>query len=223
MPRRYKKKKTYRRKRRYKKRSKKLATSPAFPIGQKFRFRTRYFDQSVVLDPAAGGTSASYVFTLNGLFDPDITGAGHQPIGFDQLMPLYDHYTVIAAKVKCVFTNNDPAVATMCLIRMKDSAVTSTITEDVIENGMCKWATAGPIGSSNVKTLYLGMSTKRFFGKPIMGEKEYTGTIATNPAEQVYLHITSQPVEAHNLISTQVQVLIEYIAILTEPKQLVGS
>ncbi len=43
--------------------------------------------------------------TLNGLFDPDITGVGHQPYGFDQLMAIYGFYKVYAVKVELEWFN----------------------------------------------------------------------------------------------------------------------
>lgn len=44
---------------------------------------------------------------LNSLFDPDSTGAGHQPIGFDQLMAIYAKYKVTNTKVELTWTDPD--------------------------------------------------------------------------------------------------------------------
>lgn len=46
------------------------------------------------------------VYRLNSLFDPDETGVGHQPYGYDQITPLYRNYKVNAVRVK--FTLTDP-------------------------------------------------------------------------------------------------------------------
>lgn len=53
---------------------------------------------------ATFGTSQS--ICLNSLFDPDQTGVGHQPYGYDQLCALagpYNRYKVNAAKVTLIF------------------------------------------------------------------------------------------------------------------------
>jgi len=45
-------------------------------------------------------SQAEYVYRLNSVFDPDSTGVGGQPDGFDQLKTLYGRYRVVACKVK---------------------------------------------------------------------------------------------------------------------------
>lgn len=61
-----------------------------------------YVDQ---FDLSSAGVAAVQVFNLNSLFDPDRTGAGHQPRYFDQLAALYGRYRVDRAIVEvCVAT-----------------------------------------------------------------------------------------------------------------------
>jgi len=43
----------------------------------------------VGLNPAIGA-AAGYVFNLNSLHDPNTSGVGHQPTGFDQLIAIYE-------------------------------------------------------------------------------------------------------------------------------------
>jgi len=61
--------------------------------------RTLRYAQSNVIDVANFGTSQQ-VFRANSLFDPDYTGAGHQPNGFDQLIAAYNHFTVLRARLR---------------------------------------------------------------------------------------------------------------------------
>ncbi len=55
--------------------------------------KLRYCDR-LEIDPGASSALGEHFFSCVGLFDPDITGTGHQPMGFDQYMALYDHYQV---------------------------------------------------------------------------------------------------------------------------------
>jgi len=42
-------------------------------------------------------------FSLNSLYDPDYTGGGHQPYGFDQLTQIYQRYKVNGVHIKLRF------------------------------------------------------------------------------------------------------------------------
>jgi len=62
------------------------------PIAPKHLVRMKYTD---VLDWNVTTLATDIQqFNLNSLFDPDVTGTGHQPYGFDQLAALYAHYRV---------------------------------------------------------------------------------------------------------------------------------
>lgn len=196
----------------------------ASPLPKKFRFTTKYVEQQVDINPGAAGLPSTYVFMLNGLYDPNITGVGHQPIGYDQMMAMYDHYTVIGARARVTLSNLDTTYQQHCLVHLKDDATTSNNVPQIIENGMCRYTTVGRQGSGNsVKTLQLNCSMKKFFGRSPLGAEKYTGTVSNNPSDGVFLHITVGPNAAVDTSSVRALVEIEYVAILTEPKELAQS
>jgi len=197
-----------------------LVTS--FPMGKRFKFRTRYFARQVDIDPGASGTPASHVFQLNSLFAPDITGTSHQPIGFDQMMLMFDHYTVIGARVRVSCFNNDLVIAQNIILQIKDSSTVSTNTPEIIENGLCRWTTLAPAGTGGSnKTLSINWSAAKFFGKKgIVTEHDFRGDVSSAPAEGAFLHIIVDPINVVNTDDVRCSVLIEFISILTEPKQL---
>lgn len=53
---------------------------------------------------ASGATAFSQIWRLNGPYDPDYTGTGHQPYLFDQYMAMYNVYCVRGCKVKVSVT-----------------------------------------------------------------------------------------------------------------------
>lgn len=70
-------------------------------------------------------------FRLGSLFDPDFTGTGHQPFGYDQLTPFYVRYLVTHVDIVVTFSDpstdgvyvgafiksyNDPATLVNCTI-----------------------------------------------------------------------------------------------------------
>ncbi len=220
MPRRYKKRRG-RKKRQFNRRTG-PGLSKTFPLNKTFLFKTRYFDEDRI-NPGVAGLPDAHVYRLNSLFDPDFTGVGHQPIGFDQLMPMYDHYKVIGARVRVTFSNNDQSQAQKVLLQVKDTSALDLDFNTTIENGQSRWCVLASEGAGgNVKTLTINFSAKKFFNN-IDGDK-YQGTITTNPLEGAFLHVMGAPHEGTGDADIiKYNILIEYIAILTEPKTLTGS
>ena len=81
-----------------------ILTRPAI-LALKHRGKLLYSDNRVITPTAAAATA--YVYSANGLYDPDITGAGHQPMSFDQLIGMYEHYTVQSGKITVNFVNEN--------------------------------------------------------------------------------------------------------------------
>ncbi len=48
-------------------------------------------------------TGTQQIMRLNSLFDPDSTGVGHQPLGFDQIAALYNRYRVLKTRWRVTF------------------------------------------------------------------------------------------------------------------------
>jgi len=65
-------------------------------VGFPDRLRTNLRYSTVIPVPAVA--HYEYVFKANSLFDPDLTGVGHQPTYFDQLAAIYSQYCVLGCK-----------------------------------------------------------------------------------------------------------------------------
>lgn len=76
------------------------------PFGLTMYTRQMY-TQHITLTAPGVGTTVSNAFRLNSMFDPDLTGVGHQPMQFDQVAVLYNSYIVTGALVDVTFTNPD--------------------------------------------------------------------------------------------------------------------
>lgn len=217
------------RKRRYRKRSSRMPASgggtmtrPSGPLGQKFTFRSNYYD-SRLLDPTITG-ALSHVYSLNNLFDPDTTGTGHQPLGYDQLMLMYDHYTVIGARARVTFTNLDPTYSQVASLHLQDNNTTTTSITTILENGMNKYVHLSPSGGSgSSKTITIGCNVSKFFGRKVLQGDKFHGTITTGPSDQVYLHVTAASVQGVDAGAVSCTIMIQYVAIFSEPHQLAIS
>lgn len=225
MPRKYRKKRVYRKKKPKTLLSTRTLTGlHSFPMGKTYRTTTRYCTFGQVLNPGIGGTPASLVYSLNGLYDPEISGVGHQALGFDQFMQMYDHYTVTHARARILFTNTDTENDQYVFCYIKDNATISGQFGQIIENGMCRLTTVGEEGASSAnRELAIDVNCHRFFNQNVLNEENYAGAAASNPADQVYLHVGAKPVVTVDSQAVWFTIIIEYDVVFHEPKQLVSS
>ncbi|AYP28731.1 MAG: putative capsid protein [Circoviridae sp.] len=77
-----------------------------------------HYRETILLSSSTLLPTAFNNFSMNSLFDPNRTGTGHQPYGFDQLAAFYGRYYVTGAKMICTFS---------CQTKDTDSTVTGPI------------------------------------------------------------------------------------------------
>lgn len=182
-------------------------------IPQKQKVTLRY-TQKVSLSSAAAATGHQ-VFSANGLYDPDITGSGHQPRGFDQMMELYDHYQVIGAQCKVMFESiTSPSV---CGIALRDTNAVTTNYLDYLEANPAN-TTFTMVTQQNPQHLTLKYSQKGFFGTGDLGYP-YRGSAAANPGEQGFFQLFVTDIDDLASETIKALVVIDYIVVFTEPKQ----
>lgn len=85
----------------------------AHPFPQRM-FKPLKYCQNVILNVGASGVFGGVqTFAMNSLYDPDITGGGHQPYARDTLTQIYNRYKVHACVVKV--TVSDPSQDGLCI------------------------------------------------------------------------------------------------------------
>lgn len=187
--------------------------------------------ETISLDPGAG-LAADYVFSANGMYDPNISGIGHQPLGFDQWMTFYDHYTVVGSKISVTLhSSGDTNIASNSgyiglLLMDSSTSQTGTSHDYLIEQGKTSYKPYGESSSSGgIVKLFRKMGTKKFFGrKNVMDNSDLRGSASANPAEQNYWHLWVSPINlSYDPVAVYITVKITYTAILTEPKVLAQS
>ncbi len=202
-------------------------TSMLMPLPKRFRFCTRYLESKVSIDPQAGGSANSAAFRLNGLYDPLVAAGGHQPIGFDQIMPMYEHFTVIGARVRVTCTNEDTTTPQNVYLICNNSTSAPIVQSDIqaeVERGAARWTQLASANSGkDTANLTYNWSAKKWFGHNVLDDDLAKGTQTSDPTKQAVLHVVAQPHSVTNANPVVCSVLIEYIAILTEPKRLAAS
>lgn len=196
---------------------------------------------------------STFTFRANDLYDPSFTGTGHQPRGFDELMNVYNKFTVKASRISVHWTYSgylgpvtlDATKAQSQSIQTHDTSIQacpplvgliqkSTETSmgtgtpyQQMEKERVSWVHITP--SEGGKTVRASLATSDFFGKDfLVGADGYTGTDAAGPTNQLYYHIacgqnTNEVIGAPGEMQARALVRIEYDAVFTEPKPLSSS
>lgn len=214
MPRRYRKKKRVVRKRRYRKKTgfnKQL-------LGNTLA-TTLVYNEQYTLNADVFPALAIQMIRANGLFDPNVTGGGHQPRGFDEIMPLYDHFVVVGSKITIkIPASLDPH---MVGIALKDSTTLQTTLVGYQEGRHVRSRMISS-NSGGTTIISMGFSAKRFLGRSHpMSDSQLKGSVAADPVEQAYFHIFTGSPQAGggNPPLIVIDATIQYRVVFIEPHQ----
>ncbi len=221
----------------------------AFP--QQMNSKLRYVER---IEFAPTGTNVfQYQFRANNMRDPDVTGTGHKPRGFDQFMEVYTTYTVTAATCSASFmyegydgpslvsttgnliktvgnADNQPALTPMvCGLHKGIETLASGSAEKQMEKDRTTWTYIN--GQTNHKTLKQSLKVSDFFGKQaLVGSAGYSGqdglTSIGDPSEEVFFEVWCGRVsDDYPQEATKIvcYVTLEFDAVFTEPKTLTAS
>lgn len=183
------------------------------PMPVKF-ITTMIYSQSHNLN-AGIATVGTQIYRANGLYDPDVSGTGHQPRGFDEIMPLYDHFIVLSSKIKVRFvgTGNVPFAAGVAL---RDTVTIPATTNNYQEGSLCKWTTLSE--SDDNRSVTLGSNISKFLSLKY-NDDALRGTASTSPIEQAYWHVWAGALDgASDPATVTFNSVIEYKCMFIEPK-----
>jgi len=213
--------KTYRR-RTYRRVSKPLTVGFAgFPMTKRIVLR---YVQNVSINAAAGAPGYNS-FRANGLHDPDSSGVGHQPMGYDNWYNIYNNYVVVGAKCTATFVGSDsdnkPVV---CGILLDDdgASVAGENPTTLIERGKSKWKViSNNYTQGRPPSLTSYFSAKKFFNvKDVRDNVSRIGaSFGADPSDQAYFIVWVGPQDdSSDLGAFNVLVRIEYIIDCSQPK-----
>jgi len=152
------------------------------------RIRHKYVESEVALTSTTGAV-ATYQFSANGLFDPNITSTGHQPLYFDQCSAIYNHYTCLRSFIRVRFTHGAGAVPFVFGIAVDDDTSAASTINTAAEQST---ATIIPVcgGETNANhTLTKSWDAVKYFGANPLGNDNLQGSASVNPNEQSYYTI----------------------------------
>jgi hypothetical protein len=194
-----------------------------FPIMSRTSMR---YAEVVNLSGVAGALN-TYQFALNGLFDPNITGSGHQPIGYDQWNVFFRNYLVHGARFKITpFVTSASVNPIFGWYVTDDTTITTSSATTLIEQGKSRWnlllylSTIQPVPSMSGT-----FSSREWFQVEDLHDAvaSYGAPITSNPSNIAYLTLFCQDFGLVGTASVRVLVEIDYDAEFFEPQELPQS
>jgi len=190
------------------------------PIPTRLITRMKYSQHFPI---AAGVGPHIQKFRLNSIYDPDYTGAGHQPYGFDTYELLYSRYRVFSASWVLKADNieqSDPV--TFVLVPSNVLGATTSV-EQSAEMPRAKWRICAPgvqavlNGRINLASLN-GQSSTEF-----RGNDRVQSQVSTNPAEVALLNIIAQGTGNTGVYTCAYHITIMYHVEFFDPVALAQS
>ena len=188
--------------------------------------------ETIALSVGTGGTASVYTFRANDLYDPNFTGTGHQPLGFDQWMAFYNHFSIRKARIHVKALNpsattsitgdwgiglfDDSSTAATIL-----GAGTTTTPGDLWREQGFRTKQIGNHGNSAeaVTEMTMWFDFEKFFNtKYVRSLANFIGSAAGSPSEVAYFSIFLGSL--YNTVINQMafEVTIDYFAGLSERK-----
>lgn len=189
------------------------------PVPYRLSTKLRY-STTLALNPGLGSVPAVHVLSANGLYDPDITGVGGQPRGFDQLMALYDHCVCTYTTIDCLYMPADSETAPMTVaVAARDFTTVGTSVADYTELSNSAWDTLSAIQGYKTR-VKMNLNPNVYLGrtKPL-SDPDLKNSSLSNPTEQVYWHVTATAgFTGGDPGTVAVLTVIEYTVVFIEPK-----
>lgn len=185
------------------------------------RAKMRY-NETVELTSTLGSLDVAN-FRANGVYDPNMTGVGHQPFGYDTWSAQYNHYVVTGSKITVNIMPQNTTGAQIAGVYLGDDSSNYTDSTGFIEAKKGTWK-AMYLRSSGALTVGSKYSAKQFFNvKDVRDNQDRLGAVVgATPSETALYGIWFQTKDA-STASIWVNVVIDYIVEFSEPKDIAQS
>lgn len=182
------------------------------------------YHETFAINPGTGGSPSAYVFRANGCYDPNYTGTGHQPRGFDQLMTMYQFFRVDECQVELWFQPSDGAaiIASLSLSGAADTSTSVPSRNKMFEERVANFTSCGGVSSDGPGYLTLRCKPWEFMGLK-KTDAEYRGSTLTDPPEQSYINVRATTLDLSDAGDVNCVVRITYHCTLTEPVMPIAS
>lgn len=153
-----------------------------------------------------------YKWSVNSLYDPDYSGTGHQPRGFDQLSALYSEYRVHAVKFNVVIVSRSSATVPFYGGIYWHGG---TVNPPTTKNGVCESNTAICKHGTSEKPIRISKYFKiaEIFGRSdatVRGDRDFSAGVGADPTIQAIVSVFGQAEDEATSIDLTFNVTIEF-------------
>lgn len=168
-------------------------------------------------------TPFAQIFRGNSIFDPDLSGGGHEALGSDQWLAFYRSFVVIGSRITLQAI---PVGGSGALTLSAQSGTTGTITPLVLaEKAYSKTVLLS--AGSNPRKVSMYMNTAKVLGidpVKVRTDDSFTALIgSTNPVEGFHWIWSYQDPDGATATTARIVTTIAYDVILFDRKRLVAS
>lgn len=164
----------------------------------------------------------AYSFRINSLFDPDATGIGTQPLGFDQWMNFYEKFEVRGSRIQVTVYNLSSTVTTEVIVYPSNSATAITATNTAIEQPYSRKMVSAGINSRAFSRMSNYITVKKLLGRQIQSVN-YTGSESANPTVSLFWHTLAASIDGATNINIVMEVKLIYYVRLYKRISLASS
>jgi hypothetical protein len=177
--------------------------------------------ENLVLVP--GVAFAENQFNLNSIFDPDRTGVGHQPLGYDQWSGFYSRYRVLGVRAIVHFQNISTDGARVTIAGTNSTTALTTLS--AAEQPFSQNKMIGGLNGNSTGWLSYDYSIPRVVGRSMtsyLGSDNNAAVFGSNPAEVAILHLFVYNLTG-GVVNVQAEVKLLYDVILYDAVELPDS
>lgn len=191
------------------------------------------------INPASGATGWESV-ACNDLTVPSSGTGAHQPLGFDQIMQLYERYCVVGSKINVAFMEQSTPLqnqGTIVGIALRNSTTQESVqdntasqpNEGLLERNRTVWKymTNNQAGGT-IKQVTSKFGAKKFFQLSSVNdnagnnrdEGTLWGTASSSPTTKAYYNVFGAPIQDDEDVHFSVRITVEYLALFSGRKLL---
>lgn len=193
-----------------------LAVMKNFPERLKFLHTYWYRSSALGTGATAHGTN---IWRANGVFDPDQTAGGLQPLNYDLMSGIYQRTKVLKCKVSATFYNNvnKPVIASLIYQGQSLVDMSNALVYDPSALPHSKSTTLAPAGiDGSLKTLVLELDLPKIIGVSYIDEL-YSAPYNGSPSYSLYFSTNACSTDGTAVNTLLCMTKIEYTVLWYDP------